>query len=74
DTIKVEKINNKYNISFREIIPTKSNNTIKYIYKYHKINTNNIKKIDTLKNKKLYLYKVKFLITNIIPNIIINTY
>ena len=71
DTIKVEKINNQYNITLREIIPTKNNNTIKYKYKYHKITTDNLKSIKT---KKLYLSKVKFLITNINPNIIINTY
>lgn len=78
DTIKVEKINNKYNISFREVIPNKSNNSINYDYKYHKVTTKSINKaislIEKKENKKLYLSKVKFLITNINPSLIKNTF
>lgn len=78
DTIKVIKNNNTYNITFREVIPKKNNNSIIYTYKYHKTKVNNINKsissIEKSTNKKLYLSKVKSLITNINSDLIINTY
>lgn len=78
DKVKVMKDNNTYNITFREVIPKRNNNGIIYTYKYHKTKVNNINKsisnIEKNTNKKLYLSKVKSLITNINSDLIINTY
>lgn len=78
DSIKIIKKNNKYNITLREIIPKRNNSGLNYTHKYHKIEVNNIsdikKNIEKKENKKLYLKKAKFLITNINSNLIINTY
>lgn len=78
DKVKVIKDNNTYNITFREVIPKRNNNGIIYTYKYHKTKVNNINKsiskIEKNTNKKLYLSKVKSLITNINSDLIINTY
>ena len=68
DGIGIEKENNIYTIYLREIIPIKDNNSIKYEYKYYKEKDNDINKaINKIKdktNKKLYLDKIKFLVTN----------
>ena len=77
DKVKVIKDNNTYNITFREVIPKRNNNGIIYTYKYQaKFNNINkaIKKKKKNTNKKLYLSKVKSLITNINSDLIINTY
>jgi len=59
---------NKYTIILKEVIPKKDENGIKYEYKYYdgnsynyKISFNNILKNT---NKKIYLNKVKVIITN----------
>ena len=68
DGIGIEKENDIYTIYLREIIPIKDNNSIKYEYKYYKEKDNDINKaINKIKdktNKKLYLDKIKFLVTN----------
>ena len=68
DGIGIEKENNIYTIYLREIIPIKDNNSIKYEYKYYKEKDNDINKainkINDKTNKKLYLEKIKFLVTN----------
>ncbi len=68
DGIGIEKENNIYTIYLREIIPIKDNNSIKYEYKYYKEKDNDINKainkINDKTNKKLYLDKIKFLVTN----------
>ena len=69
EEITVLKINNKYHITFKEIIPTKDNNGLTYKYKNHKIKTNNINnsliEISKTTKKKLYLSKTKSLTTNL---------
>lgn len=68
DSIGVKKENNYYKVYFREVIPTKVENGLKYTYKIHSIKTNKLKDsislIEKKHNKKLYLNKVKSLITN----------
>lgn len=68
DSIGIEKNNNNYIIYFREVIPVKIDNGLKYNYKIYNIKTSKLDKAVTLfekkQNKKLYLDKVKFLITN----------
>lgn len=68
DGIGIEKENDIYTIYLREIIPIKDNNSIKYEYKYYKEKDNDINKainkINDKTNKKLYLEKIKFLVTN----------
>ena len=68
DGIGIEKENDIYTIYLREIIPIKDNNSIKYEYKYYKEKDNDINKainkINDKTNKKLYLDKIKFLVTN----------
>ena len=68
DGIGIEKENNIYTIYLREIIPIKDNNSIKYEYKYYKEKDNDINKeinkINDKTNKKIYLEKIKFLVTN----------
>ena len=70
EEIKVIKVNDKYTITLKEIIPIKENDGINYKYKYYKESSNSITDtIDKLNNqtkKKLYLKKAKFLTTNII--------
>ena len=70
EEIKVIKVNDKYTITLKEIIPIKENDGINYKYKYYKESSNSITDtIDKLNNqtkKKLYLKKVKSLTTNII--------
>lgn len=70
EEIKVIKVNNKYTITLKEIIPIKENDGINYKYKYYKESSNSITDtIDKLNNqtkKKLYLKKAKSLTTNII--------
>ena len=69
EEIKVIKVNDKYTITLKEIIPIKENDGINYKYKYYKESSNSITDtIDKLNNqtkKKLYLKKAKFLTTNI---------
>ena len=68
DGIGIGKENDIYTIYLREIIPIKDNNSIKYEYKYYKEKDNDINKainkINDKTNKKLYLDKIKFLVTN----------
>lgn len=68
DGIGIEKNNNTYIVYLREIIPIKENNSIKYEYKIYKEKDENINKainkINNKTNKKLYLDKIKFLVTN----------
>ena len=68
DGIGIEKENDIYTIYLREIIPIKDNNSIKYEYKYYKEKDNDINKainkVNDKTNKKLYLDKIKFLVTN----------
>ena len=68
DGIGIKKDNNIYIVYLREIIPIKDNNSIKYEYKYYKEKDNDInkaiKKINNKTNKKIYLNKIKFLVTN----------
>lgn len=70
EEIKVIKVNDKYTITLKEIIPIKENDGINYKYKYYKESSNSITDtIDKLNNqtkKKLYLKKAKSLTTNII--------
>ena len=68
DSIAVIEEKNHYTIIMKEIIPIKSDQGIKYEYKYYKKTAATIKKahdylIKTSK-KKLYLNKTKSLITN----------
>ena len=70
DTIGIIEENNRYTIILKEIIPTKSDQGIKYEYKYYKETSTTIKKAITNLNKKtkkkLYFNKTKSLITNMI--------
>ena len=69
EEISVIKQNNKYHITFKEIIPIKENNSLTYKYKEHKIKTNDLTKsleeISKITKKKLYLSKTKSLTTNL---------
>lgn len=69
EEILVIKQNNKYHITFKEIIPIKENNSLTYKYKEHKIKTNDLTKsleeISKTTKKKLYLSKTKSLTTNL---------
>lgn len=69
EEITVIKQNNKYHITFKEIIPIKENNSLTYKYKEHKIKTNDLTKsleeISKTTKKKLYLSKTKSLTTNL---------
>lgn len=69
EEITIIKINNKYHITFKEIIPIKENNSLTYKYKNHKIKTNDLTKsleeISKTTKKKLYLSKTKSLTTNL---------
>ena len=69
EEISVIKQNNKYHITFKEIIPIKENNSLTYKYKEHKIKTNDLTKsldeISKTTKKKLYLSKTKSLTTNL---------
>ncbi len=60
--------NEDINLYFQEIIPTKGDNGIKYQYEYYQSDSKNIndafKKIQLKTKKKLYLSKVKFLVTD----------
>lgn len=77
DSIGVIENESNCTIYLREIIPSKDNNGISYKYKIHKEQGENIKncwkKISKDKKKKLYLNKVKFLITNYESDNIKNT-
>lgn len=77
DSIGVIENESNCTIYLREIIPSKDNNGISYKYKIHKEQGENIKncwkKINKDKKKKLYLNKVKFLITNYESDNIENT-
>ena len=70
EEIKVIKVNNKYTITLKEIIPIKENDGINYKYKYYKESSNSItdtiNKLNNQTKKKLYLKKAKSLTTNII--------
>ena len=69
EEITIIKTNNKYHITFKEIIPIKENNSLTYKYKNHKIKTNDLTKsleeISKTTKKKLYLSKTKSLTTNL---------
>lgn len=72
DSIAVIEEKNHYTVIMKEIIPIKSDQGIKYEYKYYKKTAATIKKaydylIKTSK-KKLYLNKTKSLITNTITS------
>ena len=70
EEIKVIKVNDKYTITLKEIIPIKENDGINYKYKYYKESsisiTDTIDKLNNQTKKKLYLKKAKSLTTNII--------
>lgn len=72
EEIKLIKKDNTYYLELKEIIPTKSDQSIKYKYKTYKSTGNTIKEsLNNIKTKKkLYLNKVKSLNTNINKNII----
>jgi len=59
---------NYYTLYLKEVIPTKDNLGISYKYKYYKEDGKTIRKalnkLEQTTKKKLYLNKVKFLITN----------
>lgn len=69
EKIYVEEKNNQYTLILKEIIPLKSDQGISYKYEYHKSTANSLDKayikIKNKTKKKLYLNKVKSLITNI---------
>lgn len=69
EEISVIKQNNKYHITFKEVIPIKENNSLTYKYKEHKIKTNDLTKsldeISKTTKKRLYLSKTKSLTTNL---------
>ncbi len=69
DKIGIEQEKDIYHIYVREVIPTKNNNGIHYQYKIYDIETNQLedvtKELQKKVKKKLYLNKVKSLITNI---------
>lgn len=60
--IGIEKYDDKTIYYLKEIIPYKENNNIKYKYKIY--TGNSIEEIEKNQNKKLYLNKAKFIITN----------
>lgn len=68
DGIGIEKKDSNYILYLREIIPNKKENGITYEYKIYQESTENIlKRIENLQKKnkkKLYLNKVKFIVTN----------
>ncbi len=68
DGIGIEKKDSNYILYLREIIPNKKENGITYEYKIYQESTENILKgIENLQKKnkkKLYLNKVKFIVTN----------
>lgn len=68
DGIGIEKKDLNYILYLREIIPNKKENGITYEYKIYQESTENILKgIENLQKKnkkKLYLNKVKFIVTN----------
>lgn len=70
EEIIVIKVNDKYTITLKEIIPIKENDGINYKYKYYKESSNSItdtiNKLNNQTKKKLYLKKAKSLTTNII--------
>lgn len=69
EEIVVEKNQSQYTIILKEIIPIKADQGINYEYKYYEETSSSIKKAyDKLHQntkKKLYLKRVKSLITNI---------
>lgn len=68
DSVAIIEENNHYTIILKEIIPIKSDQGIKYDYKYYKKKAPTIKKaynhLTKTSKKKLYLNKTKSLITN----------
>lgn len=75
EEIAIEKKNNQYTVILKEIIPIKADQGINYEYKQYKESSTSITKALTKINKKtkkkLYLNKVKSLITNITTSDII---
>lgn len=69
DRIGIEQKDKIYYVYLREVIPTKSDNGISYKYKVYDASTDELENVlDILQDKtkkKLYLKKVKSLITNI---------
>lgn len=66
--ISVEYNYGSYFVTLKEIIPTKDDNGIKYSYKYYSYkesSLDNIYKKISNSNKKIYLKKTKYLVTNI---------
>lgn len=72
ESIGISYKNDKFNIIFKEVIPIKEENGIKYEYKYYKAKDNSfdgaITKIKKQTKKKFYLKRVKLLVTNSINN------
>ena len=68
EEIAIEEKNNHYTIILKEVIPIKADQGIDYEYKYYKSSSTSIEKAYTKliskTKKKLYLNKVKSLITN----------
>ena len=67
ETVGVKYNEGLYTIYLKEIIPKKDENGITYDYKYYKSTDKNILKAlkNTKTKKKLYLKRVKYLITNL---------
>ncbi len=69
EQIAINYKNEYYTIYLKEIIPKKDENGINYEYTYYKASGKNIKstlnKLNNKTKKKLYLKKVKSLITNL---------
>lgn len=69
EQIAINYKNEYYTIYLKEIIPKKDENGINYEYAYYKASGKNIKstlnKLNNKTKKKLYLKKVKSLITNL---------
>lgn len=69
EEVAIKKTNNQYTLILKEIIPIKDDQGIDYEYKFYKETSTSIKQAySNLKNKtkkRLYLNKIKSLITNI---------
>jgi len=68
ESIGIDYNNSHYTIYLKEVIPIKDDLGINYKYKYYKDDGKNIRetitKLKSKTKKKLYLDKVKFLVTN----------
>lgn len=69
ESIGIEYKDDQYIVYLKELIPTKSDQGINYKYKYYEVKSNEIttaiEKIKKETSKKIYLSKIKKLITNL---------